>query len=247
MAKYIEGKVVSQHHWTPRLLSLRIEAEPIAFEAGQFIKVGLQVDGAMLARAYSFANAPNERPYEFHYNTVPSGLLTQRLAQLQAGDTVWMSPHAAGFLVLSEVPVARNLWLFATGTGIAPFLSILRSDTVWKRFERVVLVEAVRSADALVYRGLFEQLKQAHPGCFGCVTFVSREDVPGTLTGRIPQAVLDGRLETAAGMELSAESSQVMICGNPEMVVDSMQALAQRGMKKHRRRSPGHITVEKYW
>jgi ferredoxin--NADP+ reductase len=149
--------------------------------------------------------------------------------------------------VLSEVPDAENLWLLATGTGIAPFLSILKSETVWRRYRRVVLVEAVRHASELAYLEELERLKREHEGRFDTVTFVSREQAPGALAGRIPQAILDGRLEAAAGVALSAAGSQVMICGNPDMVTDSVAALAQRGMKKHRRRSPGHITVENYW
>jgi ferredoxin--NADP+ reductase len=247
VAKFIEGKVIGQHCWSEGLLSLEVEADRIDFEAGQFTKLALPVEGAMLARAYSFVNAPREGHYEFYYNIVPDGPLSVRLARLQAGDAVWLAPRAAGFLVLSEVPDAENLWLLATGTGIAPFLSILKSDAAWRRYRRVVLVEAVRHASELAYREAMERLKREHEGCFDTVTFVSREQAPGALAGRIPQAILEGRLEAAAGVPLSAASSQVMICGNPAMVTDSVAALAQRGMKKHRRRSPGHITVENYW
>lgn len=247
MAKFIEGKVLEQRRWTEQLVSLKVEAAPIAFEAGQFVKLALPAEGTMLARAYSFASPPGERHYEFYYVILPDGPLTQRLGRLRPGEAVWLSPHATGFLVLSEVPDAQNLWLLATGTGIAPFLSILKSDTVWRRYRRVVLVEAVRHASELAYREDMERLKRGHEGCFGAVSVVSREQAPGALAGRIPQAILDGRLEAAAGVALSAASSQVMICGNPAMVTDSVAALAQRGMKKHRRRSPGHITVENYW
>lgn len=247
MATFIEGKVVEQRRWTERLLSLKIEADPIAFEAGQFTKLALPAVGEMLARAYSFVNAPHEPQHEFYYNIVPNGPLTVRLARLEAGDAIWLAPRAAGFLVLSEVLDAENLWLLATGTGVAPFLSILRSDTVWRRYRRVTLVEAVRQAGDLAYREELERLRREHAGIFDVATFVSRERAPGALAGRIPQAILDGRLEAAAGAALSAAASQVMICGNPVMVADTVAALAQRGMKKHRRRSPGHITVENFW
>ena len=249
MEKFIQGKVVAQRRWTARLLSLQVDAGPIGFEPGQFTKLALPEgdEGRMFARAYSFVNAPEERPYEFYYVIVPEGPLSGRLARLEAGDAVWLSPGAAGFLVLSEVPDADNLWLLATGTGIAPFLSILKSETAWRRYQRIVLVEAVRHADELAYRDQVERLKREHAGRFETVVFVSRESVSGTLAGRIPQAILDGRLEAAAGAALSAAGSQVMVCGNPAMVTDSVHALAQRGMKKHRRRSPGHITVENYW
>lgn len=247
MAKFIQGRVVGQRRWTEQLLSLQVEADSIAFEAGQFVKLALPADEGMVARAYSIASAPDERPYEFLYVIVPEGPLTTRLALLQAGDPVWLSPRAVGFLVLSEVPDAENLWLLATGTGIAPFLSMLKSETAWRRYPRIVLVEAVRHAEELAYRETIARLKQDYPGRFVSVVFVSREQAPGALTGRIPQAILDGRLEAAAGVPLSAATSQVMICGNPDMVADSVRALAQRGMKKHRRRSPGHVTVENYW
>jgi ferredoxin--NADP+ reductase len=249
VAKFVEGKVVGQRRWTERLLSLQVDAGPIPFEAGQFIKLALPAEpgGEMVARAYSIASAPQERYYDFFYVVVPDGPLTQRLARLQPGDAIWLSTKAAGFLVLSEVPDAQNLWLLATGTGVAPFLSILKSAAAWPRFRNIVLVEGVRLAEELAYREELDRMKREYPGRFASVACVSREQAPATLAGRIPPAILDGRLEAAAGVELSAATSQVMICGNPDMVTDSVQALAQRGMKKHRRRSPGHITVENYW
>ncbi len=204
MAKFIEGKVIEQRRWTEQLVSLKVDAGPIVFEAGQFTKLALPVDGKMLARAYSFASPPQARHYEFYYVIVPDGPLTQRLARLQPGDAVWLSPHAVGFLVLSEMPDAENLWLLATGTGIAPFLSILKSDTAWRRYRRVVLVEAVRHANELAYREEIARLKRENEGRLGAVVFVSREQAPGALAGRIPQAILDGRLEAAAGVEHQA-------------------------------------------
>jgi ferredoxin--NADP+ reductase len=245
--KFIQGRVVGQHCWTDRLLSLKVETEPLQFEAGQFTKLALPIEGRMVARAYSFVNAPGEQPCEFYYVIVPEGPLTTRLARLKAGETVWLSPRPAGFLVLSEVPDAENLWLLATGTGIAPFLSILKSETAWSRFQRIVLVQGVRHAKELAYRDLIGRLEREHAGRFVSVEFISGEQAHGALAGRIPQAILDGRLEAAAGTALSAAASQVMICGNPAMVTDTVQALARRSMKKHRRRSPGHITAENFW
>jgi ferredoxin/flavodoxin---NADP+ reductase len=150
-----------------------------------------------------------------------------------------VAPNPAGFLVLSEVPDAETLWLVSTGTGLAPFLSILRTDT--SRFRNVVLVHAVRHAQELAYRELIGTTRARY------VTFVSREKAPGSLEGRIPAAILDGRLEAAAGVKLSAETSHVMLCGNPQMLKDAQAALAQRGLRKHKRRVPGHIAVESFW
>jgi ferredoxin--NADP+ reductase len=245
--KWVEGTVVGQKRWTQTLFSLRVEADVAAFEAGQFAKLALAIGGEMVARPYSFVNAPNERPHEFYYVTLPDGPLTQRLCRLEAGDTLYLAPRPAGFLVLSEVPHSENLWLISSGTGIGPFLSILKTEAPWQRFRQVVLVHAVRRAEELSYRESIERLAREHAGQLRAVAFVSRETAAGSLSGRIPAAIEEGRLEAAAGAELSAKLSQVMICGNPEMVTDTSAALARRGMKKHRRREPGHITVENYW
>jgi ferredoxin--NADP+ reductase len=246
MQKWVEGTVAGQTRWTARLFSLKVEAD-ISFEAGQFAKLALEVAGEMLARPYSFVNAPGERPHEFYYVTLPDGPLTQRLCKLEAGDRIYLAPRPAGFLALSEVPEGENLWLMSTGTGLGPFLSILKTEAPWRRFKRVVLVHAVRLAEELTHRDSIGQLLHEHPEQMRAVSFVSRETAPGALPGRIPAAIEGGRLEAAAGVALSAAGSQVMICGNPDMVIDASAALARRGMKKHRRRDPGQITVENYW
>jgi ferredoxin--NADP+ reductase len=247
MSKWLEGRVVGQKHWTGRLLSLRVAAPLGPFQAGQFVKLALDVGGERVARPYSFVNPPGSEPHEFYYNIVAGGPLTPRLAALTAGDTVYVAPGIAGFLVLSEVPDAENLWLLATGTGLAPFLSILRTEEPWKRFRRVVLVHATRTADEQVYGELLAGIAGQRGERFCRIAFVSRERAPGALEGRIPAAIADGRLERAAGTELSAARSQAMLCGNPQMVAEVTAALAARGMRKHRRRAPGHITVETYW
>jgi ferredoxin--NADP+ reductase len=247
MQKWIEGTVVNQKRWSETLFTLCLKADVTGFEAGQFAKLALAVEGEMVARPYSFVNAPKERPHEFYYVTLPEGPLTQRLCKLETGDTIYLAPRPSGFLVLSEVPDGTNLWLVSTGTGVGPFLSILKTETPWQRFEHVVLVHAVRHPEELTYRDIIERLLHEHAGQMRLVCFVSREKKPGTLHGRIPAAIEDGRLEAAAGVELSAKTSQVMICGNPEMVTDTTEVLKRRAMRKHRRREPGHITVENYW
>src|SRR5262249_7569857 len=163
------------------------------------------------------------------------------------GDTIYLAPRPAGFLALSEVPEGENLWLIATGTGIGPFLSILKTETPWRRFRQVVLVHAVRQAAELTHRDTVDRLLRGHPDQMRAVSFVSGETAAGAQPGRIPAAIEDRRLESLTGVALSAEKSQVMICGNPDMVKDTSAALGRKGMKKHRRRDPGHITVENYW
>lgn len=250
-AKWIEGTVAGQTRWTDRLLSLRVElgadAPMRSFEAGQFAKLALDVDGERIARPYSFVNAPGSVPMEFYYAVVPQGPLSPRLAQLTAGQRIFLAPNPAGFLALSEVPAAEDLWLISTGTGIGPFLSIARTERPWQRFARVLLVHAVREAAELVYRDVVAGIARTHAEQFTYVPVVSRSSAEGVLHGRIPALLRDGALEARAGCELSAARSQVMLCGNPGMVKDTTTALLERGMKKHRRRDPGQITVENYW
>jgi ferredoxin--NADP+ reductase len=247
MSKWLEGRVIENRHWTEALFSLRVEAPRLPFEAGQFVKLALDVQGERVARPFSFVNAPEDPVLEFYGVIVPEGPLSPRLARLVAGDVLYMSTNPSGFLVLSEVPDAETLWLLATGTGLAPFLSILRTEAPWRRFRNVVLVHAARRARELVYREAIEALSGAHGARFRYVTFVSREPAPGSLAGRIPAAIGDGRLEQAAAARLAPGTSQVMLCGNPDMLKDATAALAACGMKKHRRRSPGQITVESFW
>jgi ferredoxin--NADP+ reductase len=241
MSTWLEGRVLENRHWTETAFSLRVEAPRLTFQAGQFVRIALEEE---LARPFSFVNPPQDPVLEFYGIVVPEGPLSPRLARLRAGERLLVASNPAGFLVLSEVPDAETLWLGSTGTGIAPFLSILRTETPWKRFANVVLVHAVRHAAELVYPDLIRKLSKEHG--LRTVTFVSRETAPGSLAGRIPTAIRDGRLEHAAGLAL-AGNVHVMLCGNPDMLKDVQAALGERGLRKHRRRTPGHITVESFW
>jgi ferredoxin--NADP+ reductase len=247
MSKWLAGRVLENRHWTETLFSLRVEAPRLAFEAGQFVRVALDIAGERVARPFSFVNPPEDAVLEFYGVVVPEGPLSPRLARLARGDTLYVASNPAGFFVLSELPEAETLWLLSTGTGIAPFLSILRTAAPRRRFRNVVLVHAARFARELTYRELVDDFIAAYRGRFRYVTLVSREPAEGVLAGRIPAAIRDGRLEAAAGLALSAASSQVMLCGNPGMLKDASAALAERGMRKHRRRAPGHVTVESFW
>jgi ferredoxin--NADP+ reductase len=242
---WLAGKVLENRQWTETLFSLRVEAPKLSFQAGQFVRIALDVGGERVARAFSFVNPPDDPVLEFYGVIVPEGPLSPRLARLRPGEPLYIASNPAGFLVLSEVPEAQTLWLLSTGTGLAPFLSILRSDAPWRRFREVVLVHAVRHARELVYREMIDQLQKEK--ALRYVTFVSREAAPGSLAGRIPAAVRDGRLEAAAAARISPETAQVLLCGNPDMLKDAGAALAERGLRKHRRRAPGHITTESFW
>lgn len=247
MAEWIQGTVKDNIHWTENLYSLKIDADIDNFVAGQFTSLALEIDGERVARPYSFLSAPGQLPLEFFFYTATGGVLSNAMLDLQPGDSIWLKKKANGFFTLSEVPSATDLWMFGTGTGIAPFFSILKTEEPWERFEKVILVHGVRADADLRYQELIETIQRDRPGRFLFKAFVTREDVPGTYRGRIPAAIADGNLEKFCARTLSPEKSQIMLCGNPDMVKESVEVLKERGFKKNRRRAPGQITVENYW
>jgi ferredoxin--NADP+ reductase len=246
MSKWLDGKVLETKAWTETLFSLRVECPQLPFTAGQFVRIALNVGGERIARPFSFVNAPDDPVLEFYGVIVPEGPLSPLLARLRKGDGLYVADNPSGFLVLAEVPPAEDLWLLATGTGIAPYLSILRTEVPWKSYRRVFLVHAVRRASELVYKDVILEIQEARKQ-FKYISFVSREAHPASLAGRMPAAIRDGRLEAAAGATIAPERSQFMLCGNPAMLKDAAAELAARGLRKNRRRTPGHITVESFW
>lgn len=247
MAQWVTGRVVENKRWNGPLFSLRVAAEIEPFRAGQFSKLGLSIGGEVVGRPYSLVNPPEEKPLDFYIVEVADGPLSPRLAALREGEEVLVAPHATGALTLEEIPEARHLWMIATGTGLGPFLSIVRTDVPWQRFERVVLVHGVRRQAELNYRDTLEGVAASHPQQFTFIPFVSREPSGFALPGRIPAALADGRLERRAGIAIDAARSQVMLCGNPQMTEDTLNTLIARGLKKSHRREPGQVSLENYW
>lgn len=248
MAEWVTGKVVKVENWTESLFSLTVHAPVDPFTAGQFAKLGLEINGEKVQRAYSYVNAPNNENLEFYLVTVPEGKLSPSLHALQPGDSVMVTKEAAGFFVLDEIPECETLWMLATGTALGPYLSILEQGEGLERFRHIVLVHAARFAQDLSYLPQMLALQQRYNGKLRVQTVVSREQVPGSLTGRVPALIADGSLEAAVDVQLDADTSHVMLCGNPQMVRDTQQLLKEeRGMRKHLKRKPGHMTSEHYW
>ncbi|XSG85502.1 MAG: ferredoxin--NADP reductase [Methylohalobius sp. ZOD2] len=245
--KWSEGRVIELYTWADRLYSLRVEAEIEPFEAGQFGRLGLVIDGEFVGRPYSFVNAPDEKPLDFYFIEIPEGRLTPRLADLAPGDKVWVARKGAGLFTLSQVPDGRDLWLLATGTALGPFISMLKTSMPWERFERIVLVHGVRTRAELAYRETIQTFQRQYPDRFVSLACVTREASPGALRARITSAIENGTLESEAGLSLRPEDSQVMICGNPSMVKETVELLTSRGFEENRRKQPGQITIERYW
>lgn len=246
---------MEHHPWTPTLFTLRVgdlknaAGEPVttfAFQSGQFVRVGVELNGEMVHRAYSLVCAPGDSTLEFVITAVPTGALSPTLNQLQPGDAISVAQTAGGFFGLKDIPDADSLWLLGTGTGVGPYLSMLRGTEPWRRFKRVILVHAVRHANELCYPKLIESWQKGYGEQFHYQPIVSRESHPNALRGRIPGLLQSGHLESAASTVIN-EQAQIMLCGNPEMIKDTRQLLAERGLNLNLRRKPGNVTLEQYW
>lgn len=247
MATWVKAEVIENRRWNKDLFSLILNADISPFIAGQFTKLGLEIDGKLIQRAYSYINPPNAKYQEIYATRVADGLLSPRLHALEAGDTVMITKEANGFFTLDEIPQSEHLWMLSTGTAIGPFLSILHQKKVWQRFRKVVLIHGVRFSADLSYQAEINALKKKHSDQIIVQPFVTREPNIEALSGRITHALDDGMLERIVGLPLAPERSQVMLCGNPHMVKDVANLLKQKGFEKNLRRKPGNITTEQYW
>ncbi len=249
----IKGVVLKRHDWTDRLFSLFVEAPINAYQAGQFIKLALpDGQGDWVRRAYSIVNNPKQTEghqlMEFLIIADESGELSPCLQKLDAGDEIFVGKDASGFMTIDEIPQnADDLWLLSTGTAIGPFISILETPELEMRFKNLVLVHAVRTESELIYQQRIEQLSKRYNKRFHYVPIVSREYVSGALCGRIPSLLLNGELEKRAELQLSKATSFLYICGNPNMVKDTSDALKELAFEKHLRRKLGQFSSENYW
>lgn len=192
---WVEGQIIQNRRWTSRHCSLQVKASVSPFQAGQFTRLALDIEGERIARPYSFINAPHESLLEFYFNKVPGGILSNQLSCLKEGDMVWVASQAAGFLILSEVPQAEHLWLFAVGTAIGPFLSMLKTEEPWRRFSRVILIHGVRTAEELAYQNEIQLFRKLHPEKFTAVSSITRQSIDFAINNRIPLAIQTGELE----------------------------------------------------
>ena len=247
MADWIEGQIKQKIMWNDTHFSLHIKCDRSEFIAGQFIRVGLDVDGERLARPYSCVNPPDKPGVEIFFNTVPEGPLSNRLAKLNEGESIWLGDAIHGFLTLPQVPSdAENLWLIATGTGVGPFLSILQTPEAWDRFKKITLVYGLRHLSNFCYSDLIEILKSKQPEKLRVIPCVTGEIPPDGYNGRVTEAIQNGKLEELSNCKINVDTSHFMLCGNQAMIKDVSEILGERGLKKHMRRDPGQISSEKY-
>ena len=252
--KWTSETLCSVRAWTPSLLSFRTTRDrDYRFTPGQFARLGLATPtGGTVWRAYSIASAADDEQLEFFSVVVPEGKFTSRLASSRPGDRILVEKAAYGFLTLDRFVGGADLWMIASGTGLGPYLSILRDPQAWSRFENLVLVHSVRRPQELAYRDEISALGQqfgsnGQRARLAYVPVVTRVRCPDALPARIPQLIEDGRLEMAAGAKLDLEHSRLMICGNPQMASDLRDQLTLRGFRTGRRNAPGQLAFENYW
>lgn len=254
--KFSRETVLSVRRWCDTLFSFTLTRPAhFRFSAGQFARLGIELVGAdgtveRVFRAYSVVSSPFAETLEFFSIVVPDGAFTSRLQHLRVGDTVLLEKIAYGFLTLArfQQPAPQDLWLLATGTGLAPFLSILQDFAAWQQYQQMVLVYSVRTSRELAYQAEIQQIVQdfgAQGAQFSFVPIVTREQGVG-LHQRLPQLLASGQLEAHVGLHLDVAHSHVMLCGNPQMVEDTRNALKARGLVMNRR-GEGNIAVENYW
>lgn len=250
---FAKGEVINYKQWTDNEFSITVTAEIGPYVAGQFTKLALpDQNGNWLRRAYSFVNSPNHslgaHCMEFLIIDVPNGGLSPKLGQLHVGDKIYVGDKPSGFMTLDEIPeTATNLWLLSTGTAIGPFLSMLAESETQNRFERIILVHAVRTRQELVYQELIEKFQQEYAGKLTYLPIVSREKHQHIMSGRIPELLKDGSLMQAVELTPDKQNSFFYLCGNPAMVHDTRDVLLELGFQKHLRRASGHFSFENYW
>jgi ferredoxin--NADP+ reductase len=249
---YTLEEVTWVHHWTDRLFSFRCTRAPaLRFTSGQFTMIGLMVEGKPLTRAYSMVSPAWEEHLEFLSIKVPNGPLTSRLQHIRVGERVLIGQKPVGTLVPENLLPGRNLWLLATGTGLAPFMSLIRDPEIYDRYERVILAHTVRQVAELAYRELITQELPRHELLGEMVAekliylpAVTREPFP--VQGRITTRLEQGQAEREAGVApLSPEHDRVMICGSEAMNADCKALLEARGFVEGSNSAPGTYVVEK--
>ncbi len=271
--------VLSKTTWTPNLFSFTVSRpDSFKFTAGQFVRLGLNPSQLKyykqqraagndvtyeeqnetlnedIFRAYSIVSSPFDEVLEFFSIVIPDGAFTSQLQHLEVGDELLLNTMPFGFLTLAryQKPLPKDLWLLATGTGLAPFLSMLQDLKTWEDYEHIILAYSARSLDELAYVEKIESLQEdfgslvENPAKLIFIPIVTREPVEGALTERLPKLLLDGTLQERAGIALDVDSTHVMLCGNPEMVEDTKEALKTLGLVMNRR-GEGNIAVENYW
>jgi len=252
MSALNEERVLTVHHWTDRLFTFTTTRDPaLRFSNGHFTMIGLRVDGKPLLRAYSIVSANYEDHLEFLSIKVPDGPLTSRLQNIKVGDTIIVGRKPTGTLVTDYLLPGKRLYLLSTGTGLAPFMSIIRDPETYEKFEQVILVHGVRNVDELAYHDLLVEHLPNHEFLGDLVSSklryyptVTREQYKNM--GRVTDLISSGKLFADLGVPaLDPAADRIMICGSPGMLRDLKQMLEHGGFKEGNTSTPGDFVIER--
>ena len=254
MSALANQTVLSVHHWNDTLFSFRTTRDPVLrFINGQFVMIGLEVNGRPLTRAYSIASANHEEYLEFFSIKVEDGPLTSRLQHLQPGDPIVVSKKPTGTLVLHDLKPGKRLFMFATGTGLAPFMSLIHDPEVYEKFEKIILIHGVRWTNELAYHDYIEHELSDHEFFGDSVRekliyypTVTREAFRNE--GRLTDLIESGQLFADIGqVPLDPATDRAMICGSPAMLADTAAMLDARGFKvaRHHTGELGDYAIER--
>ena len=252
MSKYSTEKVLSVHHWNDRLFSFKTTRQQgLRFENGQFVMIGIEVEGRPLTRAYSMASPNYEEHLEFFSIKVPNGPLTSRLQHIQVGDDLLVSRKPTGTLIIHDLRPGKNLYLLSTGTGLAPFMSLIQDIEMYERFEKIILVHGVRTVNELAYADFIEN-ELPNNEFFGeevknkliYYPTVTQEDFRNQ--GRLTNLIKSGKLFTDIGLPpINPKEDRAMICGSAEMLKDTKELLDSLGLEVSPRiGQPGDYVIE---
>lgn len=252
MASISTQSVTEVHHWNKSLFSFRTTRDrSLRFENGHFVMLGLPVDGKPLLRAYSIASPNYEEELGFLSIKVADGALTSRLQNIKVGDEILVSSKPTGTLVVDHLLEARNLYLISTGTGLAPFISIIQDPTVYERFDKIVLTHGVRYTSELAYQDLIRR-ELPNNEFFGdevrkklvYYPTVTREQF--STTGRLTDLMSTGKLFHDVGLPLAnPEHDRFMLCGSPSMLKDTCAILDGWGFAESRHGQKAHYVIER--
>ena len=252
MSAFLEERVLTVHHWTDRLFSFTTTRDPaLRFSNGHFTMIGLKVDGKPLLRAYSIASPNWEEHLEFLSIKVPDGPLTSRLQHIKVGDTIVVGKKPTGTLLIDYLLPAKRLYMLSTGTGVAPFLSLIRDPETYEKFEEVILVHGVREVKELAYYDYITQELPQHEFLGETISkqlkyypTVTRE--PFKHQGRVTTVIENGQMARDLGLPaLNPTEDRVMICGSPEMLRDLKHMMEERGFKEGNTTKPGDFVIER--
>jgi ferredoxin--NADP+ reductase len=248
--------IIAMQRWTDELFTFRTtRPQGYTFIPGQYSRLGLIENDLSIWRPYSITSAPTDDFLEYYGVLVPGGAFTGLLNKLEPGSPIWIEKQLFGFMTADRFVDGNDLWLMATGTGIGPFISILRDPAVWGKFRHIVLAHGVKHAEDLSYHETLLDLQQKPPlDSKDCAqlhliqaTTRTPEIANGRLNGRLTNLLESGELERQIDLTVQAETSRVMMCGNPAMIEDMRKILHLRGMRPCRRVLPGQFVTENYW